>query len=191
MASDLIFTTIPLGLGVASSHRIGNLLGAGDAKSAKFALRMPYILASFLGLIEFFILISVRNVYGRIFTDSGPVIALTAHIIPLMAGFQVLDIGNGGAGGNLRGAGKNHLSAVCNLVGYYGVGLTTAWYLCFEKGFGLFGLWAGIITGSWAVLILQTTCLALVDWAREAEDISGGAKCDIDEGPNTLLDASC
>ncbi len=181
MASDLIFTTVPLGLGIAASYRIGNLLGAGDAKGSKFAIRIPYFLALLLGLVEFFGIMAVRNVYGYIFTDSASVVALTGHILPLMACFQVLDIANGGAGGNLRGAGKNHLSGVCNLLGYYGVGLTTAWYLCFRKELGLFGLWAGIITGSAALLVLQTTFLALVDWKREAERITDGVRRDINE----------
>jgi len=172
MASDLILTTIPLGLGVAISHRIGKLLGAGSGDGAKIAARAPYILSFAIGAIEFFIIMGVRNRYGYIFTDDKPVVAVTAKILPLMAVFQVLDIANGGAAGILRGAGKTHLAGVCNFVAYYGVGLTSGWYMCFQRGLGLYGLWAGIITGSSVNIALQTICVLFVRWRELAEIVS-------------------
>lgn len=177
MASDLVFTTVPMGLSVAVSHRIGTLLGANDPHSAKRASRVPYLLSLLLGAVEFIAIFASRNVYAKIFTSSPTVIAKTASILPMMAGFQVLDLGNGGASGILRGAGKNHLAGVCNVVAYYGFGLWSAWFLCFKMEMGLFGLWLGIITGSAVLLILQSTCVLLLKWAREAEKIA-----DADEG---------
>lgn len=164
MASDLIFTTVSLGLGVASSHQIAKSLGSGDSELARRLTRIPYLLSVLVGILEFAGLIAARNVYGKIFTDDTSVIERTADVLPLMAGFQFLDLANGGAGGILRGAGKNHLSGFCNFIAYYGVGLTTAWYVCFTKGLGLFGLWFGIITGSLALLVLQTICVAMIRW---------------------------
>ncbi|KAL6244198.1 ethionine resistance protein [Rhinocladiella similis] len=172
MSSDLLFTTISLGISVASSHRIGGLLGAGQGSLAKRAIATPYLLSLIVGAIEFVGIMLARDHYGRIFTDDMGVIKTTAKVIPLMAGFQVLDLSNGGAGGILRGAGKNHLSGACNFLAYYGVGLTSAWFLCFRKGYGIFGLWAGIITGSGALLVLQSACLLGIDWRKLAQKVS-------------------
>jgi MATE family multidrug resistance protein len=171
MASDLILTTVSLGLGVASSHRIGKYLGAGNGRYARLACLSPYLFSFLVGLLEFGVLFLSSNVYGNLFTTDTQVVEMTARILPLMAGFQVLDLANGGAGGILRGAGKNHLSGASNFLAYYGVGLTTAWVFCFKKGWGLIGLWAGIILGSACLLVLQTIFVSLVQWEYESEKI--------------------
>ncbi|KIX02145.1 uncharacterized protein Z518_08084 [Rhinocladiella mackenziei CBS 650.93] len=172
MSSDLLFTTVSLGISVAASHRIGGLLGADQGSLAKKAVVTPFLLSLIIGSLEFIVIMLVRGYYGRLFTDEQSVIEKTAQVLPLMAGFQVLDLSNGGAGGILRGASKNHLSGLCNLIGYYGVGLTSAWFLCFQKRYGLFGLWAGIITGSGALLVLQSCCILSISWKELSREIS-------------------
>jgi MATE family multidrug resistance protein len=172
MASDQILACVPLGLGVSAAHRVGFLLGSGHSKGAKFMARIPYILAFLVGSTEALIIILARNVYGYVFSDSKVVAELTASILPLMAGFQLIDIGNGGAAGILRGAGKTHLAGVSNIMAYYGVGITSAYYMCFVKDWDLFGLWAGIICGSGALLSLQTLWIVWIDWEGESGKIS-------------------
>jgi MATE family multidrug resistance protein len=164
MSSDLILTTVSLGLGVAASHRIGNLMGAGKIKLAKQAARAPYVLSIFIGVAEAIVIMAFRHRYGSLFTKDESVIETTAYVLPLLACFQYLDLANGGAGGILRGLGMSHISGMCNFVAYYGIGLTTAWWLCFRLEYGLFGLWFGIIIGSFALLVLQTSCLLWVRW---------------------------
>jgi len=168
MTSDIIFATVPLGLGIASSHRIGKSLGAGSASTARFQSRIPYLVALIVGAIECVILLSARNAYGRIFADDEDVVGVTAKVLPLLAVFQCLDISNGGAAGVLRGAGKTHLAGASNIVGYYGVGLVLAWAFCFKAKLGLFGLWAGLITGSGSLLLMQTGWVFTIKWDREA-----------------------
>lgn len=172
MSSDLILTTVALGLGVSISHRIGNLLGAGQGKLAMRAARAPYILSLIIGCIESVIIISVRHKFGFIFTGNESVVEATARILPLMAVFQLLDLSNGGAGGVLRGAGKTYLCGLCNIFGYYGVGLTAGWWFCFRLGYGLFGLWAGVIVGSLVLLCLQTICIFTIAWDELASQVS-------------------
>ncbi|KIW85897.1 hypothetical protein Z517_01290 [Fonsecaea pedrosoi CBS 271.37] len=172
MSSDLLLTTVALGISVASSHRIAGFLGAGRSREARRAVATPYLLSFIIGAIEFVGIMLARKSYGRIFTDDEAVIKKTAQVLPLMAGFQVLDLSNGGASGILRGAGKTHLAGVCNFVAYYGVGLTTAWFLCFRKQYGVFGLWAGIISGSGALLVLQSLCILTIRWKQLARDVS-------------------
>lgn len=172
MTSDIILYTLPAGLGVAASHRIGNLLGANCGSGAQFAIRGPYMFAAILGVIEFLFIMSVQTSYGFIFSKDKAVVHLVAKVLPLMACFQILDLANNGASGILRGAGKVHIAGASNVLAYYGAGLTSAWYLCFSRKFGLFGLWAGIIIGSATLLVLQTGCIHLINWNKEAEKIS-------------------
>jgi MATE family multidrug resistance protein len=185
MTSDLIFATVPISLGVASSHRIGKSLGAGQDALARFQTRIPYLLAFIVGSVECVILLSVRNVYGRLFTEDADVIQMTAKVLPLLAVFQWLDISNGGAAGILRGAGKTHLAGGSNVVGYYGVGLILAWALCFKVHLGIFGLWAGLIIGSGTLLLIQSGWVFTIKWAvlteRVLADAEERAKKGLDE----------
>jgi MATE family multidrug resistance protein len=176
MTSDLIFATVPLSLGVSSSHRIGKSLGAGQGALARFQTRIPYLLALIVGSVECVILLSARNVYGRLFTEDADVVQMTAKVLPLLAIFQCLDISNGGAAGILRGAGKTHLSGGSNIVGYYGVGLILASALCFKVHLGLFGLWAGLITGSGALLLMQSGWVFSIKWDALTERVLADAE---------------
>lgn len=168
--------TGPLGIGVAASHRIGNLIGSGDATGAKFVARIPYILSFIVGSIELLIIMSVKNFYGYIFSDSGAVVNLTAHVLPVIAFFQISDLVNGGAAGVLRGVAKTHLAGVSNVVAYYGIGLTSAYHLCFSRGMGLFGLWMGVVIGSLALVAIQTLWITLINWESEVEKAANRLK---------------
>ncbi|KAL3423750.1 MATE efflux family protein [Phlyctema vagabunda] len=172
MSSDQILACVPLGLGVATAHRIGSLLGAGDSKGARFVSRIPYLVALLVGLTEGGLIMLTRHVYGYIFSDSHAVVSMTAGVLPLIAVFQCSDISNGGAAGILRGAGKTHLAGLSNILAYYGVGITSAYYMCFRLDMGLFGLWAGIIAGSLTLLLLQTLWVSLINWHGESQKIS-------------------
>lgn len=134
--------------------------------------RIPYIVALLVGSTEALIIILVRNIYGYIFSKSETVISLTSTILPLMAFFQLSDISNGGAAGILRGAGKTHLAGISNVIAYYGVGITSAYYMCFVRDFDLFGLWAGIVAGSVALLSIQTLWISIISWDAESKKIS-------------------
>ena len=173
MSADLIFTTVSLGIGVAASHRVAYALGAQNISLARYAAFSPYLLSLCLGTLEFVLIILFRNSFGYLFTSDREVVETTAMVLPFMALFQILDLSNGGCGGILRGARRNYLSGLCNFVAYYGVGLTTAWTLCFQQGWRLTGLWVGIITGSGALLILQTGCVLTLPWKKLVREASG------------------
>lgn len=172
ITSDMILYTIPIGISVAANHRIGNLVGAGDVSGLKFALRMPYILSLIFGIIEFILIMLVKDSYGYLFSNEPAVIILTSKVLPVIALFQVLDLGNNGAGGILRGAGKVHLVGVSNILGYYGIGMVASWILCFRLDMGLVGLWGGLVTGSAALLFVQTVCVLMIDWKKEVEFVA-------------------
>jgi MATE family multidrug resistance protein len=155
--------TFKLGVGVASSHQIGKYLGVGNGHFAKLFCFVPYMLALTLGSVEMCAILAVRKYYGYLFTDDTQVNEVTASVLVLIAGFQFLELANGGAAGILRG--------VWNCLAYYGVGITMAWVLCYQRGLGLVGLWAGLILGSVSLLVLQTVSVSLVNWKLEIERI--------------------
>lgn len=184
MTSDLVFATVPLSLGISTSHRIGKSMGAGASRLARFQTRIPYLLALCVGSVECAVLLSSRNVYGYIFSPDRGVVRVTAEVLPILAVFQCMDISNGGAAGVLRGSGKTHLAGGSNVVGYYGIGLPLAYVLCFKLKLGLFGLWAGLVTGSGTLLIVQSLWVFTINWDKETQRVVSEADKRAHKGPS-------
>ena len=66
--SDQLFTTIPFGLGVAASNRVGNLLGARKATRAATAANVAAWTSIFFGAIVMVALLIARDHYGKLFS---------------------------------------------------------------------------------------------------------------------------
>ncbi|KAI1363741.1 mate efflux family protein [Xylaria arbuscula] len=167
MTMDQIINTIPFGLGVAASSRIGNLLGAQRPRDAARAAHCAAVLSVVNGTIILAILMSTRNIFGRMFNDDERVVDLVAEVLPLVALFQIADGLNGSCGGALRGMGKQWVGALVNLVSYYGGALPMGIYLAFH-GWGLGGLWLGNCVALYIVGVLEWVIVGLTKWDKEA-----------------------
>jgi multidrug resistance protein, MATE family len=168
MTLDQIINTIPFGLGVAESARLGNLLGAGTPKSARRSAHSSAILSIIFGTIILTVLLAARNVIGGLFNDDKRVIALVAEIIPYVALFQIADGLNGSCGGALRGMGRQWVGALVNCISYYGGALPGGIYLAFH-GWGLAGLWMGQLIALSLVGILEWVIVGMSNWDKEVQ----------------------
>jgi len=72
MTADQILNTIPFGIGIAASTRVGNLIGAQAARAAKRASHASALLSIVVGLLVMFILMATKNV--------GQVICLCSNV---------------------------------------------------------------------------------------------------------------
>lgn len=142
MTTDQVMNTIPFGIGVAASARVGNLLGARNPKGAARSANVAAVLSMIMGAIVLAVLMGVKDFYAKIFNDDMDVIRLTAEVMPYVALFQIADGLNGSCGGALRGMGRQHVGAAVNIVSYYMGALPLGIYLAFH-GWGLAGLWVG------------------------------------------------
>uniref|UniRef100_A0A674CMG6 Solute carrier family 47 member 3 n=1 Tax=Salmo trutta TaxID=8032 RepID=A0A674CMG6_SALTR len=93
----------PLGFSVAGSVRVGSALGAGDTEQAKLSAKLSAKLAMFC---------------------AGTCACQTPQII-----FKSLT--TAASGRIIRGAGKQKVGAICNILGYYGVGFSIGVSLMF------------------------------------------------------------
>ena len=150
----------PLGVGLAASVRVGNLIGAADLPGARRSAEVSLAIGA--GLMAGFALLF--TVFSRelplLYTNELVVIALGALILPIAGAFQIFDGTQVVAGGILRGAGRTHAAAWVNLVGFWGVALPLAWLWAFRNDGGLTGIWWGLTLGLFAV------SAALVLWVR-------------------------
>ncbi|KPM40150.1 putative transporter C11D3.06 [Neonectria ditissima] len=171
MTADQIINTIPFGLGVAASARLGNLLGAQDSLGARRLAHSAAVLSVFFGSLILIILLSTKNVIGSLFNDDERVIVLVARIMPYVALFQIADGLNGSCGGALRGMGRQWVGALVNCVSYYGGALPGGIYLAFH-GWGLPGLWMGQCVALSLVGVLEWIIVGMSNWDREVQKAS-------------------
>lgn len=172
MTADQILNTIPFGVGVAASSRVGNLLGARDAEGAARAANMAAWLSILLGGLVLAILMATRNNFARIFNDDDRVVRLTAEVLPYVALFQIADGLNGSCGGSLRGMGRQHVGAIVNMVSYYCGALPLGIWLAFH-GWGLAGLWVGQCIALYLVGVLEWAIVVTSDWKKEIDKTFG------------------
>jgi MATE family multidrug resistance protein len=153
MTCDQILNTLPFGLGIAASSRIGNLLGdstathrqnnnttAQDSKEEekshirklKITSQAATLFATVLGILIAAVLILFRKNFGKLFSDNAKTIDKVASVIPLVASFQIFDGWAAANGGTLRGMGKQHVGAAANLISYYCLALPMGIYLAFR-----------------------------------------------------------
>lgn len=167
MTADQILNTIPFGIGIAISSRVGNYLGSRNATKAMRTAHLGTILACVLGSLVLGILMLTRDHFAKIFNDDPKVVRLTSDILPFVALFQIADAMNGCCGGVLRGMGRQHLGAAVNVVSYYLFALPLGIFLAFQQGWGLKGLWVGQCVALWSAGALQWIIVYYTKWENE------------------------
>jgi len=170
MTTDQILNSIPFGIGVAASTRVGNAIGRRDAVGAKFTGHLSALLSVITGAIVMVSLLLAKDVYGYLFSNDESVVHLVSQVMPLVASFQVADGLAGSCGGVLRGQGRQHLGAAFNLVAYYVLALPLGIALAFHWGYGLPGLWIGQVVALFTVGTCEYAVVWLgTDWDHEVE----------------------
>lgn len=168
MTADQIMNTIPFGIGVATSSRVGNLLGSRAATAARRAANVAAWVSMIAGAVVLTILMASKEHFAKIFNDDERVVKLTSEVLPYVALFQISDGLNGSCGGSLRGMGRQHLGAAVNIVSYYCLALPLGIWLAFH-GLGLKGLWVGQCVALYIVGILEWVIVAFSDWELQVQ----------------------
>ncbi|WPH04002.1 Hypothetical protein R9X50_00688600 [Acrodontium crateriforme] len=169
MTADQVMSTIPFGVGVATSSRIGNFLGAKNAAGASRAANAAAWLSIILGAVVLAILMGTKDKFALIFNDDERVVRLTAEVLPYVALFQIADGLNGSCGGTLRGMGLQWVGATVNIVSYYCAALPLGIYLAFH-GWGLSGLWVGQCIALYLVGFAEWAIVAFSNWDKQVQN---------------------
>lgn len=153
---------VPLGIAIGASTRVGNLIGAERSEQVQRAAWVAFGLgAGAMGLFGV-VMIGLRDQLPRLYTSDPEVVAVCASLLPIAAAFQVFDGTQAVGCGILRGMGRTRAPALVTLVGYYAIALPFAWWLGFERGLGLAGIWWGLCLG------LVIVASALLVWVRRS-----------------------
>jgi MATE family multidrug resistance protein len=144
---------IPLGVGMATTVRVGHAVGAGDWIAARHrglvGLQLGGLNAASNAAIMVLFSIPIVGLYTQ-----DPVIAETArNFLWLAAAFQLFDGVQATANGALRGIKDTRLPMLITLVSYWLIGMPVAAVLAFWLGWGPSGLWWGLTAGLCAAAI--------------------------------------
>ncbi|OBZ81287.1 putative transporter C11D3.06 [Choanephora cucurbitarum] len=159
--------TVPMGIAVAATNRVGNFLGAGLASNARVASKGALLFSVMFALINSTFFMVTRQQIGYLFTSEPKVASLVAHVLPLCAVFQVTDGIASVGGGVIRGLGRQGVAAMINLIAYYVIALPIGFYLTFRALWALTGLWAGLSIALFLVAAGEVMFLSRVDWFLE------------------------
>ncbi|MDQ3301119.1 MAG: MATE family efflux transporter [Myxococcota bacterium] len=139
--------SLALGIGAATSVRVGHAIGAGDVALARRrgVIGLTLGLAGMAGFAASFVI--APAMLASIFTDDDAIVIATVPLLQIAALFQLSDGAQAIAAGALRGLGDTRATFVGNLIGHYAIGLPIALGLAFGAGMGAPGLWWGLSAG--------------------------------------------
>lgn len=145
---------VPLGISGAAAALVGNAIGREDMPGARRSAAACLLLGAGV-MVLFALLFGLLPVpLARLYTGDEAVIAMATMLLPIAAVFQVLDGAQVVAAGVLRGAADTTFPAVMAVLGFWGIGFPSSWYLGFRAGWGPAGLWWGFTAGLAAVTLL-------------------------------------
>lgn len=157
----------PFALSLATSVRIGNLLGEKQARRAGISAYAAISLAVGISVIWSTMFISFRQSWAYMVNDDPKVVALVASILPLVATYQVFDGIAAVTGGVLRAQGKQLIGALLNISAYYCIGIPFGVWLAFKMNIGIVGLWVGITAALVYCSAWGTYLCITADWQKE------------------------
>uniref|UniRef100_A0A3Q2QGA4 Uncharacterized protein n=1 Tax=Fundulus heteroclitus TaxID=8078 RepID=A0A3Q2QGA4_FUNHE len=117
------------------------------------------------------ILATCRHVIGYIFTSDQDILLRVAEVMIIFCFTHVCDAVAGVTGGVLRGAGKQLVGALCNLVGFYFIGFPIGVSLMFAANMGIVGLWTGLTVCVLMQSIFFIIFLSKLNWEKAAKEV--------------------
>eukprot|EP00419_Tripos_fusus_P014881 CAMPEP_0172749164 /NCGR_PEP_ID=MMETSP1074-20121228/146682_1 /TAXON_ID=2916 /ORGANISM="Ceratium fusus, Strain PA161109" /LENGTH=482 /DNA_ID=CAMNT_0013581059 /DNA_START=35 /DNA_END=1483 /DNA_ORIENTATION=- len=166
---SLFYLAVPLGISVAATIRVGNLLGDGEAQLARLSAHLCVAIGTTFMLVSGTGLIVMRHSLGHAFTSDRRVIAKVASVAPVAACFQIIDGFQGVSAGVMRAIGQQAFLAKSIFVAFYCVALPFGFWLCFGLQWGILGLWISLALGlALMAIVYGHRVFWGIDWLQEA-----------------------
>jgi MATE family multidrug resistance protein len=144
--SSLVFM-IPLGVGMATTVRVGHAAGAGDHAAARWRGLVGLGLGTLNAASNAAIMLLFTGLIISVYTADPVIAAQAGGFLLISAAFQLFDGVQATANGALRGLKDTRMPMLLTLVSYWGIGMPVAWWLAFQRQQGPDGLWWGLTAG--------------------------------------------
>jgi MATE family multidrug resistance protein len=152
---------VPYGVASAAAVRVGQAVGRRDPEGVVRAGWMAILLGVGFMATAALALWIVPGPIISFFTSDEAVLSVGVSLLGVAALFQLFDGLQVVTIGVLRGLGDTHTAMIAGLIGYWVLVLPVGWALAFPAGFGIRGLWYGMLVGLFSVGVSL-----LVVWVR-------------------------
>ena len=157
---------VPLGISAAGAVRVGHAVGRRDPPGASAAGWSAIALGAGVMTLSAAVFLAAPRLILGIFTPDAQVVGIGLTLIFVAALFQIFDGLQVAATGALRGLGDTRTPMRMNLAGHWMCGLPIGYTLCFVAGWGVIGLWIGVLIG---LTLVGAVLLAI--WRRRERDL--------------------
>jgi len=155
--SSMVFM-IPYSLAMATTVRVGQALGRGAPRDARFAAGVAMATALVYACLSASLMLLLRADIARLYTPDTEVLAVASALLMYSALFQFSDAIQVTAAGALRGYHDTRATMLITLIAYWGIGLPIGYGLGLADWFGP----ASGPAGLWQGLVIGLTCAALL-----------------------------
>ncbi|ORY27910.1 multidrug/Oligosaccharidyl-lipid/Polysaccharide flippase [Naematelia encephala] len=191
----------PLSIGLATSVRVGNLLGLRRKKQATLVGKVSVIASIGVSLHNRRVigtslpnswLLAFRYSIARLFNSDPQVVEGVGRLAIYLAALQLAEGVAGAAFGTLRAVGKHHYGAAVNIVSFLGFAIPLALFFASAKNWGIDGMWLGMTMGVIVLGGLSLVGVSRIDWdqAVRRAQILVGEQVDAPEDPDTVYRAT-
>eukprot|EP01129_Flabellula_baltica_P001544 TRINITY_DN11506_c0_g1_i1.p1 TRINITY_DN11506_c0_g1~~TRINITY_DN11506_c0_g1_i1.p1 ORF type:complete len:491 (-),score=85.01 TRINITY_DN11506_c0_g1_i1:6-1445(-) len=161
--------TIPVGLAVGTSTRVGNLIGEKNAKAAKFAS----IVCGSTVFVWMIIQGGLISLFGRflihIWTDIPGVIETGTQVFYIVGIACALDGIQTLFSGLLRAVGRPNIGAIVNLIGHWIIGIPLGALFAFVLNMSIFGMWWSLCIALVLICVVYIVYILKLDWDEEVK----------------------
>lgn len=147
---------VAVGIGMATTVRVGHAVGRSDHAGVRRAAAAGMLMTLVTQVISASLMLGIPGVIAALYTGDRGVVALAAQLLILAGIFQLSDGLQAAANGALRGLKDTRIPMVYTTFAYWGVGMPVGWWLAFQAGHGVRGMWFGLIAGLSMAAILLT-----------------------------------
>lgn len=178
--TSLVFM-VPLSFGVALITRVGQALGEGDPRRARFASWVGVAMSIAFGLLSAAFIALFRWEIARAYTSDPAVQELCVQLLLLAALFQLSDATQVATSSAIRGYKVTRQPMAIQLIAFWGFSLPLGYVLGLAPGWFAWspaapmaaaGFWIGLVLGLTVAAVLLTWALERLSRARIAATAS-------------------
>jgi MATE family multidrug resistance protein len=138
---------MPMGLAMATTVRVGNAVGRGDAGGVRHAGLAGIALTLATQALSCTLMLALPGPIASIYSSDPAVIAGAVVLLQFAAAFQFSDGIQVVSNGALRGLKDARVPMLITGFSYWGVGMPVGWFLAFPQNWRAPGMWMGMIAG--------------------------------------------
>lgn len=154
---------ISLGFLGAACVRVANELGKGDAKAARFSIKVLVSTSVIIGVFFWILCLIFGSKLGYLFSDEKEVADSVADLSTLLAFSILLNSIYPVLSGVAVGAGLQSTVAIINLCCFYLIGVPIGALLGYLAHLQVKGIWIGMICG----VVTQSAALCYMTWKTD------------------------